>query len=164
MKNFIIGTAIFCGVGVFGYSLYYYFKTQADLIKNFDYKIMDFGITSFNMQLVKGTLKVLFTSYSDIEIVIKSFFVDFYFDGVKVGYIDSTNEFIVPANGSAIIPFNYSLNPQVVFTNITDLIAYSTKQKDGLVNISGYAKVKSGFLTLTIPVDYETTISELMKK
>jgi hypothetical protein len=165
MKN--VGAILLGSVAVITGSLLYYFKKQADLIALFQYKILAVKIDSFDPQLITGKVTILFTSISSIEITINEFYLDFYFDGNKVGFIQDVTPFIVPAaigntSGQAQIPFAYSLNPQLVIGNVSDILGYTLKQKDASISLRGYASVKSGFIKATIPITYDTTIKELL--
>lgn len=162
-KAIIITSAIVGGVGIFAYSIYRYIKVQTSLLKKFSYTILDFGIQQFDNQLIKGVLKVLFTNTSDVEIVIEEFYLDFYFDGNNVGYLTDTNRFVIPANGSAPISFEYNLNPQLIIGNLTDMFAYYIGENDAYIEIVGYVSVKSGFLRVTLPVSYGTMVSDMLK-
>jgi LEA14-like dessication related protein len=162
MKKFIVATSIIGGITLFGYAIYRYIKVQADLLKNFSYQIMDFGIQQFDLQLIKGTLSVLFKSDADVEIVVKSFIVNFYVNGVPAGYIEDTSEFIVPAHNQTIIPFAYTLDPQVLLANVIGIIDQSIQTGDEIFEVKGFAKVKSGFITVSLPIEYKTTLKEIM--
>lgn len=157
-----LAIAILGGVAMFGYAIYHYVKVQADLLKNFSYQIMDFGIQQLDAQIIKGNLSVLFKSDADIEIVVKSFIVNFYLNGVPVGYIEDTKEFIVPAHNQTIIPFAYTLDPQILMAHLVGMIDQSIQTGDEVFEVSGFAKIKSGFITLSLPVDYKTTLGEIM--
>jgi hypothetical protein len=50
-----------------------------------------------------------------------------------------------------------------VFGNISDIISYTFNQKDAAISIRGYARLKSGFIKATLPIEYNTTIKEIMK-
>jgi LEA14-like dessication related protein len=160
-KNIIIASII-GGVGIFAYSIYRYIKIQADLLQKFSYKIIGINFDKFDANLIKGNISVLFTSESDVEVVVKSFYLDFYLNGNRVGYIEEGTEFIVPSRSSTTIPLSFTLNPQLVFTNVVDLIEYTMKTKDASIYISGYAKLKSGFISVTLPIEYNTTLTELL--
>ena len=162
MKKFIITTSIIGGITLFGYAIYRYVRVQADLLKNFTYQIMDFGIQQIDTQIVKGTLSVLFKSDADIEIVVKTFIVNFYLNGVPVGYIEDTKEFIVPANNQTIIPFSYTLDPQVLMSHLAGIISQSIQTGDEIFEVRGFANVKSGFITVSLPIEYKTTLAEIM--
>jgi hypothetical protein len=158
----IVGLSILGGVGVFAYALYAYVKKQATLLESYDYKILDFKIGTFDLQAVKGEISILFTSNSDVEVLIQEFYLDFYFNSEKVGYLEDATSFVIPARGSAIIPLKYTLNPQLVLGNVTDIISYSFNQKDAAISVRGYARLKSGFIKATLPIEYNTTIKEIM--
>lgn len=162
-KAKLIGVGIFVGVGGFLFSLYLYGKKQVDLLKKFQYKILNFKIDTANLNLVKGKINVLFTSISDVEVVVDTFLLDFYFNGQKVGYLEEQSSFIIPSNGSATIPLNFTLNPQLIFGNITDIIAYTLRKKDALIRVEGYAKIRSGIIKADLPIIYETTIKEILE-
>lgn len=163
MKKILLSTAVLGGVSLFAYSIYRYIKIQTQLLKDFSYKIIDFGVEQTTPQKVKGTLKVLFTSNSDIEITVQDFIVDFFVDGKKIGYIEDKGAFLVPARSSSEIGFAYTLNPQLVITNITDLISGVLQKNDVSFEIKGFATLKSGFIKVPLPIEYQTTLKEFLK-
>jgi hypothetical protein len=162
MKKSLVGFSILGGVAVFGYALYNYAKKQANLLQNYDYKIVDFKMDTFDLQKIKGSISVFFGSKSDIEVVIQQFIIDIYFNGRKVGYIEENTPFVIPARGFTTILLNYTINPQLIITNAVDIVSYALKQKDGAISIRGFAKLKSGFVKATLPISYDTTIKEIL--
>jgi hypothetical protein len=162
-----VGAIILGSLAVISGGLVYYFKKQADLIALFQYKILAITIDNFDPSLITGNVTILFTSISNIEITINEFYLDFYFDGNKVGFIQDVTPFIVPAAsgsiaGSAQIPFAYSLNPQLVIGSTGDILSYTLKQKDAAISLRGYAAEQSGFIKATIPISYDTTVQKLL--
>lgn len=162
MKKWIIGSAIVGGVGLFIYSIYNYVVKQADLLKQFEYKIIGIKFKEFTLQLIKGTLSIRFESLSDVEITVNEFYLDFYFNEENVGYLTDTRKFILPAKAFTTIDFDFTLNPQFIFKNAIDIIAYAAKQKDASIRVEGYVSLKSGFISTTVPVTYATTIKEIL--
>ena len=162
MKKSIVGFSILGGVAVFGYALYAYFKRQATLLQNYEYKIVDFKIDTFDLHKIKGSISVFFGSKSDVEVVIKQFLIDFYFNGKKIGYIEDNTPFVIPARGYTTIPLNFTLNPQLVISNAVDIVSYALNKKDAAISVRGFAKLKSGFVKATIPISYDTTIKEIL--
>jgi len=162
MKKILIGTAVLGGVSLFAYSIYRYIKIQANLLKDFSYRILDFGVEESNLQKIKGTMKVLFTSNSDIEITVLDFIVDFFVEGQKIGYIEDKGSFLVPARSSSEIGFAYTLNPQLVFSNIADLVSGALEDNDLSFEIKGFATLKSGFIKVPLEIKYETTLKEFL--
>lgn len=161
-KKLIIGGLIAGGVGLFAFSIYYYIKKQTELIKSFSYKITGLSLGTFTMEMINGKMNVLFTSISDVEVVVKEFYVDFYFNGEKVGYLQDVTEFIIPARGSAEIPFEFNISPVLILNDITDIVKYAIKEKDASLSVDGYATLKSGFLKATLPIKYDTTIKQIL--
>lgn len=161
-KNIIIASII-GGVGVLAYSIYHYIKKQTDLIQKFSYKIIGINIKDFDLSLIKGTISILFTSQADIEVEVKAFFLTLFFNGKEVGYIEEASSFIIPAKATNTIDLDFTLNPQLIIGNAVDLIEYSTRMKDADIYIKGIAKLKSGFINVALPIEYSTTLSELLK-
>jgi LEA14-like dessication related protein len=162
-KKILIGSIITLGVGIFGYALYKYIKRQTELLQDFVWEFASFKFTSVQKDLIKGNMSINFTNKSNVEIKVSEALLDFYFNGVNIGYFQDTNEFIIPANNTTNIPFEFTLNPQMVITNFTDLVLYSTRQKDASIHIEGIIKFKSGFIKGSFPITYDTTLKELLK-
>lgn len=159
----ILGITFIGGVSVIGYAFFVYARKQAALLKNYDYKIINFKIDTINLQLINGSISIFFSSKSDVEIIVQEFILRFYFNGKEVGYLEDQSAFVIPSRGSTTIPFRFSLNPQLVLKNITDIVSYSLRQKDAAISIRGHAKVKSGFFKVSVPIEYDTTIKEILK-
>jgi len=163
-KKKILIVSMLGGVAAFGYFLYAYAKKQAELLAKYDYKIVGFKIDNFDLQMIKGSISINFGSKSDVEVKIEQFILDFYFNGQKVGYLEDTTPFVIPAKGSTVIPFSYTLNPQLILGNVADIVAYAFRKKDASISVRGYAKLKSGFVKATLPISYDTTIKEILSE
>jgi hypothetical protein len=119
---------------------------------------MGVNFDSYSLQAVKGKVEILFTSKSDVEVQIQKFVMTFYFNGAEVGYIEDTTPFIIPARGTAPINFSFTLNPQLIFGNVTSIINYALQKEDASVSLRGFASIKSGFVSATLPITYDSTI------
>ncbi len=159
LKRTLVGVGILGGLGAFVYAFYAYAKKQAALLDNFTWKMMSLNFDSYDLQSVKGQVQILFTSQSDVEIQIQKFIMDFYFNGAQVGYVEDTTPFIVPARGTAPISFSFTLNPQLVFGNITDIISYAVQKNDAAISLRGFVSIKSGFVSATLPITYDSTLN-----
>ena len=162
MKRTLVSVLVLGGVAGFGYALYAYAKKQASLLQDYTYRVVDFSIDTFELKKIKGSISVLFSSKSDVEVVVQNFILDFEFNGKKVGYLEDNTEFVIPAKGSTTIPFKFTLNPQLIFSNAVDIVSYALRQKDASISVKGFAKLKSGFISATIPISYNTTIKEIL--
>jgi hypothetical protein len=154
---------IFGGLSVLGYGLYRYFKTQGDILKNFTWKISGFRILKLSLNELSVDVDFIFTSDADIEAKVNRLYLDLFLDGKNVGYVSEDKPFVIPAKGSSTIPIHISINPQVVFKNIIDLTLGIAKNKDVVFKLNGFANIKSGFISTTIPITYETSIKEYLK-
>ena len=161
MKKGLTALAIIGGMSIFGFAIYKYFVKQIALLKQFTWKMIDFSIDSIDLQLIKGNIKFRFASISDLEIVISKFYLDLYVNDERVGYIEDTNTFIIPANGYTDISFAYTLNPQLIIKNSVDIILLSTKLKDAVIKFNGYANIKSGFISAVVPVKTSCSVKNL---
>ena len=151
------------GAGILVYALYRYFKVQSDLLMQYEYKIAGVKVRKLSLNELSLDLSIQFTSKSDIEAKIKKIFLNMYVEGKKVGFITETKEFVIPARGSSIVPLFISVNPQFVLKNLTDIALGIGKAKDVRFSIDGYADIKSGFISTTVPIKYETTLKEYLK-
>jgi len=150
-------------VGLLGFGLWRYFKKQAEILKDFTWKIAGFKIIRFNINELAVDVTFLFSSSADVEATINKLYLDLYLDGKNVGFLNEVRKFIIPANGSTNIPIHLSVNPQSIFKNIIDLTLGAYKNKDLKFKLSGYVNIKSGILSTTIPVEYETSIQQYLQ-
>jgi hypothetical protein len=160
MKKAIL---IFSGLGLLGFGLYKYFKTQADLLSKFTWKISGFKIKKFSGKEISIDVVFLFTSIADLEVKVNKLYFDLYLQGKNVGFISQDEPFIVPSRGSTNIPLSISINPQYIFKNLIDVTLGIAKSKDLMFKLDGYANVKSGFISTTLPIKYETSLKEYLK-
>lgn len=151
------------GAGILGYALYRYFKVQSKLLLQYDYKIAGIKVKKFTLNELSIDLSIKFISKSDIEAKINKIFLNIFLEGKKVGFITETKEFVIPARGSSIVPLLISINPQLVFRNITDIALGIGRARDVRFGLDGFADIKSGFISTTIPIKYETTLKEYLK-
>jgi hypothetical protein len=159
LKRTLVGVGILGGLGAFVYAFYAYAKKQAALLDNFSWKMQGVSFDSYDLQSVKGKVEILFTSQSDVEVQIQKFIMNFYFNGQQVGYVEDATAFIIPARGTAPISFAFTLNPQLVFGNITDIISYAVQKNDAAISLRGFASIKSGFVSATLPITYDSTLN-----
>jgi LEA14-like dessication related protein len=150
------------GLGILGYGLYRYFKTQADLLKQFDWKISGFKIINVSLNELSLSINFLFTSKADIEATIEKMYFDLFLENTNVGFVTEDKSFIVPAHGSTTIPIRVAINPQSVFKNVVDLAVAIAKKLDFKFKLKGFVSVKSGLISTTMPIEYEASLKEFM--
>jgi LEA14-like dessication related protein len=151
------------GLSVLGFGVYKYFKIQADLLSKYEWKIAGIKILKFNLTELAMQLTIRFTSKADLEAKIENIYLDLFLEGKNVGFVTETKPFIIPANGSSDVKLSVSINPQAVLKNITDIVLGVSKNKDIKLGINGYAKIKSGLFSATLPIVVETSLKEYLK-
>jgi hypothetical protein len=160
MKKAIIGLFAVGGVGLVAYGFYSYFKKQATLLKDFQWKLLNFNLSTFTLTLVKGSVNIRFTSTSDLEFIIEEFILKVYVNGIESGYVNDITQSLIPANGYNDIPVEFTINPQYLIRDVTDIAAYALKQKDAIITLNGYVSVKSGFVKATIPIKCNCSVQK----
>ena len=160
-KAKVVGLLILAGLGLATYGVINYFKQQANLLKEFTWKITSFQLDTITLQEVKGNIVIRFSSISNLEFIIEQFILDVYINGQKSGYVNDITQSLIPANGYSDIPIAFTINPQYLFSDATDVLAYTLKQKDAIITLNGYASVKSGFISATIPIKCNCSIQNL---
>ena len=151
---------IVAGVGALVYAAYNYYKVETTLLENSDYQITDMSIDSYSLQDITFKIGLQLNNGSDINVNLQSLYLDIYIDGTNVGYVMQQMQTPIAPKGTAIIPltatvgFSNALN--IATSHITDLF----NKKTGLdVKAVGTVVVSSGFVSTTVPISFEKTIS-----
>ena len=150
------------GAGLLGYALYRYFSVQSALLKDFKYKILSVKVGRVSNREISFDVKIRFISDSSISATIKKIYLDVFVEGMNVGYISNENEFYIPAKGFSDMSLSFSFNPQVLLKGVISLTLSAVQKKDISFALKGAANVSSGFISVTVPVNYETTIKEYL--
>jgi len=155
---------IISGLGVIGYALFRYYKKQIDFVKDIQYKIS--GLRIVNISKEEVTLDILMKVYnaSNVEAKVTEIFLDLTMNGTKVGAINESEEFVIKPTQTTDVSYRFSFNPSLVIKNIVNILTLTVALKDVKIQADGYMKVKSGFLSTTIPFTYQNTLKNLLKK
>lgn len=159
MKKIIIISSI---VLVVGGGIYYFYKRQIELLKELTYKPMGLQLVKLDMDESIINLKLRITSTSTIEAMVDELNLDFYLNGIKLANIVENRTIVIPARGYSDVDLKIAFSPQAIKENVVSLGSYFIQKKDALIRLNGYAKVKSAFMSLRLPFEYETTLKELM--
>ena len=146
------------GFGLLGYALYKYFKVQALKLSDYDYKVIGIKIRSITKEQIVFDVTLRFINKSEIEAKIEKVYIDMYVEDTNVGFVTETKEFVIPANGESDVMLTFYVSPQAVFKNAVSILLGAAQKKDANVRIKGYAKIKSGLIGTTIPLEYSTTV------
>ena len=150
------------GISILALAFYGYYKYQLKKLQDFEWKIKSFNLRKFSLNELLLDVTFLFTNKSDVEATIKKVYIDLYVQGINVGYIQEVKGFVLPARGTSSVPLTFSVNPQAIFKNVISIISGAGANKDLQFTLKGYANIKSGFVSTTIPIDYTTTVKEYL--
>lgn len=155
---------IISGLGVIGYALFRYYKKQIDFVKDIQYTIS--GLKIVNIAKEDVTLEIFLKVYnaSNVEAKVTEIFLDVMMNGTKVGSINESNEFTIMPTQTNEVSYKFSFNPSLVIKNIVNILTLTVALKDVVIVADGYMKVKSGFLSTTVPFTYQNTLKNLLKK
>jgi len=155
---------IISGLGVIGYALFRYYNKQIDFVKDIQYTIS--GLKIVNIAKEDVTLEIFLKVYnaSNVEAKVTEIFLDVMMNGTKVGSINESSEFTIMPTKTTEVSYKFSFNPSLVIKNIVNILTLTVALKDVVIVADGYMKVKSGFLSTTIPFTYQNTLKNLLKK
>jgi hypothetical protein len=147
------------GVGGVLYAIYRFYVKQFLLLAMYDYKIIGVKMKKMTANEVVFDIKYRFFNKSKIEAEVNKIFLKVIVEGAEIGYITENDKFVIPANGSSDIDLQISANPQLVFKNILGIVLGGVKRKDLNFTMDGYANIRSGFISTTLPIKYSDVIS-----
>ncbi|CAK0768014.1 hypothetical protein CCP3SC1AL1_420029 [Gammaproteobacteria bacterium] len=155
---------IVSGLGVIGYAIFRYYKKQIDFVKDIQYTIS--GLKIVNIAKEDVTLEIFLKVYnaSNVEAKVTEIFLDVIMNGTKVGSINESTEFTIMPTKTTEVSYKFSFNPSLVIKNIVNILTLTVALKDVVIVADGYMKVKSGFLSTTVPFTYQNTLKNLLKK
>lgn len=147
------------GIGGVAYLVYSYFKRQLGLLQNYDYKIIGFKIKKASKNNLTFDLRTRFSNKSNIEATIEKIYLKLIIEGSDVGYLTENQSFIIPKKGSSDIDLQIAINPQDIAKNILSIVLGGVRKKDINFTIDGYANIRSGLVSTTLPITYSDVAS-----
>jgi LEA14-like dessication related protein len=152
------------GIGIIGYAIYRYYKKQADLLTNYTYKVVGINIGSITTENIVLDVTTRITNNSNVSATITEIYLDAYINGQNVANINEVKDIFVKANGDSDFTFRLSISPKLVLGNLVNIVTLSSAIKDLILNLDGYIKIKSGFLSVSLPFKYQNNLKSLIKK
>ena len=164
MKKYLKPALLISGLGIISYALFRYYSKQVDFIKEISYKIT--GIRLVNITKGDVTIEVIMDIYnaSNVEAKVTEIFLDFKMNDIKVGSINESEEFTIKPTKTSQVRYNFTFNPSLIVKNIVNIATITLSLKDVKFVADGFIKVKSSFISTTIPFAYENTLKNILKK
>ena len=156
LKTGLIGA----GIIAIAYAAYNYYKIETDLLQNSDYKITDISIDAITLEKVSLNIGLELNNSSDVNVTIQSLYLDIYVNGSNVGYVMQTIQTPISPKVLAVIPLKTTVSISNAFNSITNNIGGLFKGKASMdIQATGTVGVKSGFVSTTVPISFEKTLS-----
>jgi len=142
--------------------IYRYIMLQKKLLQDFDYKFLTFSLQNFSASDISGSLVLQFINKSDVEILVKELAFKIYVDGKYAGWVEDLEPFSLTPRGTSTVSLNFHLDPSSFITSYEDILLYTVFGGDLPIVSEGYISVKSGFISATLPIKYETSIRQML--
>jgi LEA14-like dessication related protein len=155
-------TLIISGLGIIGYALYRYYQKQLNFLQNIQYSLKGLKILAVNKQEVSLEITQRVYNASNVEATVSEMFLDLYINEIKVGTIDETKDILLLGSKSTDVSYKLSFDPQLILKNVVNLVTLTVALKDMTVRASGFIKVRSGFISTTLPFEYKNNLKSLL--
>jgi len=152
------------GIALIGYALYRYYLKQIDFLKDITYQVIGLKIVGVSQNQVSMDITTRIYNASNVEATVTEMYLDFLINGIKVGSVNEVKDILILPSKTTDITFNFKFNPRVVGQNILDIISLSVGAKDVTFEAKGYVKLKSSFITTSIPFEYTNNLKSILKK
>lgn len=152
------------GIGVIGYALYRYYMRQINFLKDITYQVVGLNVRSITASQISLDITTRIFNASNVEAVVKEMYLDFFINGVRVGNVNEVKDIVILPSKTTDVTFNFAFNPRLIGKNIIDILSQSVSSKDLIFDVKGYIRVKSSFITTSIPFEYQNNLKSLLKK
>lgn len=159
MNNTLKNILIFGGVGAVVYVLYTFYKKQIGILRNYDYQIIGAKVKKISKNQLEFSTKLRFFNKSKIEVEVQKIYIDIYLEDVMVGFVVEEKPFLVASNGSSDVNLNMTFNPQSLLKKLAGILFTGVLKKDLNFTMKGYANIRSGLVSTTLPISYTDKIS-----
>jgi LEA14-like dessication related protein len=147
---------LFGGIGLAGFGLYRYFKYQVNLALNYDYKIKNFKILSYDNEDINVSVELEIVNNSSFEILVKEYDLKLFFKGKNIANAKKNVPFAVLPNNSFTLKTDGVINVQESKVAILPFVKDVLAKKPIKLEVSGFIKVKFLGVNYTIKFDQES--------
>ena len=152
MKNLLL----FGGIGLAGFGLFRYFKYQIDLALNYDYKIKNFKILSYDSDKINASLEIEVENKSNFQILVNEYNLKISYKGKNFANAKKTTPFLVLPNNSFTLKTEGVINVKESSVAVLPFIQDVLAKKPINVEVTGYIKVKFIGIDYTLNFNNET--------
>jgi len=146
---------LFGGIALAGFGLYRYFKYQIDLALNYDYKIKNFKVLSYDNDKIKTSIEIEIKNNSSFEILIKEYDLQLFFNGKNFANTSVNTPFAVLPNSSFILKTTGDINVLESKIAVLPFIQDVLARRPINVEVLGFLKVKFLGINYTLKFNKE---------
>jgi LEA14-like dessication related protein len=144
------------GVGLAGFGLYRYFKYQIDLALNYDYKIKNFKILSYDNDRINASIELEVVNKSNFQILINEYDLKIFYKGKNFANAKKTTPFLVLPNNSFTLKTDGVINVKEAQVTILPFIQDVLAKKPINFEVTGTIKVKFIGIDYTLEFNNDT--------
>jgi hypothetical protein len=152
MKNLLL----FGGIGLAGFGLFRYFKYQIDLALNYDYKIKNFKVLSYDSEKINASLELEVVNKSNFQILVNEYDLKISYKGKNFANAKKTTPFLVLPNNSFTLKTEGVINVKESSVAVLPFIQDVLAKKPINVEVTGSIKVKFIGIDYTLNFNNET--------
>jgi LEA14-like dessication related protein len=146
---------LFGGIGLAGFGLYRYFKYQVDMALNYDYKIKNFKVLSYNQDNINVSVELEITNNSSFEILVNEYDLKLLYRGKNFADTKSKVPFAVLPNGSFQLKTEGVINVKESKIALLPFIKDVLAKKPINIEVTGLVKVKFVGINYTLNFNNE---------
>lgn len=147
------------GVAVVAVAAFAYWRRQAQILKDFTYKIIGVNVRILQQRLVEVNVRVRVTNDSSFQAVIERIYLTIFIEGADVGFVESQQPTPVAAKSNVDIDLRMTFDIQRILKNVVKVAAAILTVRKITYRLEGFVKVKSGIFKVTLPVDQTAQVT-----
>lgn len=152
------------GLTILGVGVYRYYKRQAEVLEDFDYRITNIKIENLKWDNIKLLVSTLIHNKSDIGFTITGYDIEVFLDGKKIADVQNSNlaEQLKP-NSNSPINFYVMFSPQDIIGSGLQIGSILKNLKTTQLQMKGKVSLKKGLFGYSnYPVDILYTLDEFL--
>ncbi len=150
--------ALVGGLGVIGFALYRYYKKQVSILEELQYQVVTFKPVELKPSRLSFDITVKVFNPSNIQVRITEMLLDVYLNGTPMGKVNENKAIDLNPGQTTLVTFNFAIDASSVGKNLVDLITKTIATRKLVVDLKGFIRARSAFISTSMPFDYQTTV------
>ena len=150
--------ALVGGLGIIGYALYRYYKKQIAILEELQYQIVTFKPVEIKPSKISFDVTVKAFNPSNIQVTITEMLLDVFLNGKPAGKVNEVKEIVLNPGQTTLVTFNFALDTSSLGESLVDLILKSIASRQLAIDLKGFIRAKSAFISTSMPFEYSKTI------